>query len=236
MDVYMTYRVLVTTCDKAVWAMRPFAYLFNTYWSAQQPVDILCEHKPNFKMPENFRWLPFLMNGESWPKDRWTNGVIHYLNTIKEQFVVILLDDYWLNRTVDTQGIGTLMQYMSANRDVLRIDLTKDRLYAGGMRDYDVYGHYDLVSAPGSEYQMSLQAGIWNKGLLMSVLQTNQDPWQVELQGTTIVNERDMTILGTRQNLVKYANGMKNGSDDVNTDGIEKEHLDRIKRWFKNYD
>ena len=176
------------------------------------------------------------MNGESWPKDRWTNGVIHYLNTIKEQFVVILLDDYWLNRTVDTQGVGTLMQYMSVNRDVLRIDLTKDRLYAGGMRDYDVYGHYDLIHAPGSAYEMSLQAGIWNKNMLLSVLQTNQDPWQVELQGTTIVNERNMKVLGTRQNLVKYANGMKNGSDDVNTEGIEKEHLDRIERWFRNHD
>ena len=193
MDVYMNKcRILVTTCDKAIWAMRPFAYLFNTYWSSQQKVDVLCEHVPKFKMPDNFKWLPYLVNGESWPKDKWTNGVIHYLNAIPEQFVVILLDDYWLNKTVDLRGVSTLIEYMHMNRDVLRIDLTTDRLYAGGMQDYETYGHYDLVSAPGSQYQMSLQAGIWNKGLLMSVLKMDQDPWQVELDGTTIVNERDM--------------------------------------------
>ena len=232
----MNYRLLVTTCDKAAWAMRPFAYLFNTYWSSQQTVDVLCEHVPKFKMPKNFKWLPFLIDGKSWPKDKWTNGVIHYLNAIPEQFVIILLDDYWLNKTVDLRGINTLVDYMHAHRDILRIDLTTDRLYAGGVGDYGTYGHYDLVSAPGSPYQMSLQAGIWNKGLLMSVLRMDQDPWQVELDGTTTVNERNMTVLGTRQNLVRYTNGMKNGSDVINTNRIENQHLERIKRWFRNYD
>jgi len=50
----MNYKLLVTTCDKAEWAMRPFAYLFNTYWSSQQEVDILYEHVPKFQLPKNF--------------------------------------------------------------------------------------------------------------------------------------------------------------------------------------
>jgi len=158
------------------------------------------------------------------------------LNSIVEQFVIILLDDYWLNKTVDVRGVSTLTDYMLANRDVLRVDLTTDRLYAGGMRDYDTYGHYDLIHAPGSPYQMSLQAGIWNKGLLLSVLQMDRDPWQVELEGTTIVNERNMTVLGTRQNLVRYTNGMKNESDEINVARIEQKHLSVIEKWFRKYD
>jgi len=207
------------------------AYLFNVYWSAQQPVDVLCESLPPFALPENFTPVPVNL-ADGWPKEKWTNGFVKYLNSIPEQLVVLLLDDYWLNRTVDVRGVVTLLEYMCINPLVLRMDLTMDRLYAGGMRDYEPYGHYDLIHAPGSPYEMSLQAAIWNKELLLTVLMPDWNPWEVEMQGTSVVNEREMLVLGTRQNPIRYTNGSNVGTGQVCTDRIPAEHLEKIKRWL----
>ena len=149
-------KVIVTTHDKFMWALRPFAYLFNTYWSANQPVTALVETHPDFRMPGNFSFHAVDVDSEKWPKDKWSNGLIKYLNGIPEQFILILLEDYWLNRTVDIRGVNTLHEYMTIHRNILRIDLTMDRLFANGPKypnddpEYDHYGHYDLLSRPGS--------------------------------------------------------------------------------------
>lgn len=233
-------KIIVTTHDKFMWALKPFAYLFGNYWSMQQPIEILCESLPNFAMPKNYTFKVIGVDAKTkWPKEKWTNGFIKYLNSIKEQYVLILLEDYWLNRTVDLNGVKTMYEYMRAHPKVIRVDLTMDRLFAEGPRyphndsgNYGHYGHYDLINRPGTQYQMSLQPGIWNKKLLLDILEPNWSPWELELQGTGKLNETDLIVVGTRQNLVSYTNGLKNEATNVNLIGIDDEHKERIKKWI----
>lgn len=231
----MDYKIIVTTSDKSIWTIRPFMYLFNIYWSANQPVDILCESIPDFPLEPNFKSYVIA----DWPQDKWTDGLIKYLNSIKEQYVIILLDDYWLIRTADSRGIPTFIEYMSLNKSILRFDLTLDRLYANGPKypahdpDFATYGHYDIITRPQSQYQVSLMPAIWNKSLLLDVLEPGWNPWQVELQGTGKVNDReDIMVVGTRQWPVKIVNALRNEKDNIDTDGIESAHLEHIKQWF----
>jgi len=232
-------KVIVTTHNKFMWALKPFAYLFGTYWSTKQPVEVLCESIPKFQMPENYSFSVIDVDGKGWPKELWTNGFIKYLNSIKEQYILLLLEDYWLNRTVDVNGVNTMYEYIRTHKDVIRVDLTLDRLYANGHTNpsfdngcYGHYGHYDLINRPGTQYQMSMQAGIWNKKLLLDIIEPNWSPWQLELQGTGKLNETDLKVIGTRQNLVSYTNGLKNESTNVNLTGIVKEHRERIEKWI----
>lgn len=233
-------KVIVTTHDAFMWALKPFTYLFHTYWSAQQPIEVLCETKPSFPMPDNYSFYEVKVHPSGkWPKEKWTNGFIQYLKQAKEDFILIFLEDYWLNRTADVSGVASLVQYMEIHRNVLRMDLTTDRLYAKGPQypahdpDYDHWGHYDIINRKGEQYEMSLQVGIWNRKLLLEVLQDDWSPWQVELEGTNIVNNKsEMLVLGTRQNLVRYTNGLKNEATNVNLKDIPDEHLERIRNWI----
>jgi hypothetical protein len=237
-------KIIVTTHDKYMWALRPFAYLFNIYWSAQQPITALVESEPKFKLPSNFDTHVIDVDGEGWPKNRWTDGFIKYLNGIKEQYIVILLEDYWLNRKADTEGIRTFHEYLTFHPNVVRFDLTMDRLYAGGPQyplddpDYEKYGHYDIIIRPGTEYQMSLQAGMFNKGLLLELLEPGWSPWEVELLGTGKLHNSDMIVLGTRQNPVSYTNALQNRDADIliNIEKIPEEHVREIKKWFPKKD
>ncbi|MHC4711080.1 MAG: hypothetical protein ACYTA3_11840 [Planctomycetota bacterium] len=222
----MNIPVYVCTADKYLWALKPFAYLFNIFWSSMQPVTILGYNTPDFALPPNF---DFKSLGEDGGQDKWSDGIIRALRGIEDELLVLLLDDYWLTRTADNTGVATLADYVYQHPNVLRMDLTTDRLYTGGMFEVESYGHYDIVETPpGSSYQMSLQAGIWRRKLLLALLQPGMSPWAVELQTSPPEN---MRALGTRQNPVKYANVFQGGNPDnlLNLEQLPKEHVDYMR-------
>ena len=107
--------------------------------------------------------------------DMWADGIIKYLKSINDETVILLLEDYWLVRQVSNEMVLILNALAERNKDILRIDLTTDRLYAGGMRDVGKVGYIDLIEAPGSMYQMSLQAGIWRRDNFLEVLELLND-------------------------------------------------------------
>lgn len=201
-------RIVVPVYNKRHWALQPFSILFNKYWGGS--IDVMCYSVPQMQLPNNFHIVS--VDPVDFPREKWVDGMLIYLKNITDDAVIILLEDYWLIRKVDVSGVAKLAGIIG--EDILRIDLTTDRLYAGGMRDVGYVAHYDIIEAPGSQYQMSLQAGIWNRKLLIEVLEAlpkdKHSAWDVELEGTTIVNNNNMKyrVFGTRQYPVRYINGV----------------------------
>ncbi len=203
----MSVRVYVMSNQKYNWALQGFAYLFNIFWSELQEVVVVTDVEPSFELPPNFS-VKSMNAGKPLPKEKWSDGLIFMLQKIPDDVFVLLLEDYWLIRKADNAGVDTLADYMRAHKEILRMDLTDDRQYNGHMKDIGAWGHYDLVETPNdSEYQMSLQAGIWNRDKLLSVIRPELDPHQVELYLSHTLHERgDLRVLGTRQRPVRYAN------------------------------
>ena len=198
-------RIVVPVYNKRHWALQPFSILFNQYWGG--PVDVMCYSIPQIRLPSNFHIVS--VDPIDFPCDKWVDGMLIYLKNITDDTVIIMLEDYWLIRKVDTSAVAKLSNIIEDN--ILRVDLTTDRLYAAGMKDVGYVGHYDIIEAKSSQYQMSLQAGIWNRKLLIEVLEAlppkNHSAWDVELDGTNIVNGGNYRVFGTRQYPVRYING-----------------------------
>lgn len=222
-------RVVVSVSDKYLWALHVFAYFFNKYWSPYQEVQVAGYTPPKFKLPDNFEF--YSIDTPQYPKERWVEGFVKYLNWADDDDFVLMLEDYWICRMVDKNAALMLSAFMDTDRDhILRIDLTADRLYAGGMRDVGYFDRYDIVEAPGSAYQMSLQAGLWNKRLMKNVLFNLPDnrlsAWDVELEGNNLLEyyHPDYRVYGTRQWPIRYVNGMNNAvSNKVNFAGFTEE-------------
>jgi len=208
------------------WALAPFAFLFNTYWSGLQPVVVVTDVLPSGPvLPSNFE-ARSVSGGYPLQKDRWSDGLIEALGHCPSEHLVILLEDYWLVRTVDDRSIPTLVEYASLHPEILRVDLTDDRQFNGAARPIGSWGHYDLVETPAdSAYQMSLQAAIWSRDHLLSVLRPGLSPWEVELQ-TSLADRPDLRVVGTKQCPVRYANVTKggDGSKALNLEAIPEEH------------
>ena len=198
-------RVIVYTCSEYCWTLPGFAYLFQVYWSAQQPVAYAgC---PKLDLPENFQWYDV----ESRVVERWSDGLIEFLNMIDDDLIVWLLDDYYICRGVDHQAIGSLAEYMRMYPDVLRIDLTADRLHSGHAVDIGSYGRLDIIETDwDTPYNYSTQAAMWNRKHLLSTLRPAMSPWDFELHTE---HQPYLRVLGTRGWPVRYLNLVGTGLD-----------------------
>ena len=227
-------RVFVYTSDPYIWCLKPFCYLFNQYWSELQEVIVGGFTPPQFPLPTNFVFHQ--INRKPYPKEKWSDGLIRLLMDYNDDVFVLLLEDYLLRRTVDHNGISTLANYMRLrdNNDIVRFDLTADRLYGKGMKDIEPWGHYDIIECDkDAMYQMSLQAAIWNRRNLLSLLRPGMTPWEVEIQ--TDMTVQPYRVLGTRQWPVRYANLMLKGQVvGYELDLIPEPHRSIIERWIPN--
>lgn len=225
-------RVIVLTSDSYIHAIRPFAFLFNRYWSDKQPVVVAGYSPPAFRLPPNFQFVS-IGKQEDYPIGKWSDGLIRLLNSIDDSHFILMLEDYWLSRPVNTEAVRMLYDYARQFRYVLKIDLCGDRLYAGGADlNYGVCGYLDLVkSDPASQYHMSLLTGIWNRELLLRFLIRGETPWQVELEGTPRVRAAagEVIVLGTRQWPVKHILAHRRGDpSELLLDGLRREDAEAM--------
>jgi hypothetical protein len=197
--------VAVLTNDKALWAIRPFAALFNRFWSKDQRVEVVGFSRPSFVMPANFSFAS--MGKENWPAERWTDQLIHYLEELAGDHLVLMLEDYWLKKYVDVACVEAMWRLAQELGDrLLRIDLTTDRSKRPMARFYEDWEGFNVISTPAdSPYQMSYQAAIWHRKNLLDVLVSGETPWQSEIYGSERLKEReDLLVLGTRHEPVPY--------------------------------
>jgi len=212
--------VFVPTCDKYLWALRPFAYLFNTFWSSMQPVVVAGFSPPQFSLPSNIEFIS--VDPHSYPAAKWTDGLIKFLSRWNQDIFVFMLEDYWISRGVNHQAINSLADYMQMHPDVLRIDLTADRLHSGAAVDVDTWGYLDIIETlPGTPYQMSTQACLVNRKLFLQCLEPGTAPWEFEMH-TQIPD--GMRILGTRNYPVRYVNAI-----GMNLDGKYRYRTEHIR-------
>ena len=101
----------------------------------------------------------------------WSDGVIKFLETAPDYFI-LLHEDFYLTKPVDKK----LLEFLWDNRkEADRISLlgnhTPERTYWNGL----FYAH-----KPEAEYQFSFEASIQKKEFLLKYLKAGLDPWETE--------------------------------------------------------
>lgn len=244
----MKNQILVVTSERYYHCLNPFMFLFDKYFfggnrDARKDYDlVIC----GFKQPSSsvdyksygWRWYTVGKQGD-YPADRWSDKLINILENVADAQFVLLLEDYWLYRSVNTDAVNMLFDYCRQFKNVLKIDLAFDRLFAEGGGAY-LYGHntygnvkyIDLIkSPPGAEYQMSLWGGVWNRNVMRKFIVSGERAQQIELFGTPRVNARydDVLVLGTRQAPLLHANVYSSGREGPSYDNINKSDLDTMR-------
>lgn len=216
----MPIQVLVMTSDHNQNRFLPgFSFLFNKYWSPDQPVTVCGFTSPTVKLPPNFTFKS-IGNFTYFPANRWSDALMLVLEKVAEEHFVLMLEDYWIFRQVNTHAVDILADYARQFQYVLKIDLTVDRLYADpgkyayGFNNYNTVGYLDLIhSLTGSDYQMSLWGGLWSRDLMKKFLVPGETAQQIELNGTGRVNQagNSVVVLGTRQAPLIHGNILFSG-------------------------
>lgn len=210
----MRIPVLVMVSDKNLWALRPFVIQFQKYWGdyVKTEVHLAGYTAPDYPLPAGWQFHR-IGAWADYPVNRYSDSLLKAMDMTPGEHMILMLEDYWLIRPVNFQAVEFLSRYMQYMGDVIRMDLTSDRMYAGSpVQEIGGYGYLDLINTPApSQYRLSFQAGIYNKARLKEVLIPGETPWEIEIKGNERLAKLPYRVLGTRQPPLRYFIAVEKG-------------------------
>ena len=164
--------LLVVSCDSYQDLWGPFFTLLFRYWD-DCPYPIFLgsnlEEYPDKRIVS-------LAVGE----DRdWSSNLLRMLDSIPMDGILLLQEDFLLDRPVQTSRIDRLIGYAGTRKAACL------RLVPIPGPDFPCADYPELGEIrAGAEYRVSLQATWWQKEYLATVLREGESPWQFERLGS----------------------------------------------------
>ena len=107
----------------------------------------------------------------------WPESIRLALEQISEDFVLLFLEDWFLQKQVDTGRILRLVEWVTTQRPAcIRLQP------AAGMVPSEFKGICHLP--PGIPYRSSTVLSLWRKDVLLALLRPDETIWQFEIQGS----------------------------------------------------
>jgi hypothetical protein len=194
-------KIICLTSNEYLNILPGFAYLFNKYYPGQEVTIVRYEDRPP-KLPDNFK--NYAIGQQS--NYSWSGGLKRYLNDISDEFVLLMLEDYYLDKPVDVELIEPTVNLMNGFKEIMKFDLTDDRLKV----KHTDYGNGVIQSDINAPFLASLQAAIWRRDFLLAILNTKDNPWKFEKNKRTklYLQNNKGVILGCVNPPMSYVNAV----------------------------
>lgn len=201
-------RNIVLTSNAYVNVLPGFAYLVNKFYPNQEFTVVRYDVRPP-KLPDNFK--QFAVGQQS--NYSWSGGLRHYLEQIDDEFVLLMLEDYYLDKDVEINVIASLQNLMLTHNNIVKIDLTDDRMKVEH-KDWGKHlssKQFDMIeSSVNSPFLASVQAAIWRRDFLIDILNNKDNAWQFEKNKRTkkYLTDHKAVILGCVNPPMSYVNAV----------------------------
>jgi hypothetical protein len=190
-------KVYISTSDKYDHLLRPFAFLFNRFWSKDQEVVVLGYRDLDFSLPDNFSFVSMGVSRND--PHEWSTGLREYFSSIDDEWFIYATEDMFLVEPVNLESLNYLAQYME-RPEVGRISLTND-----GMKKHHSILQDNLIQLEqNADYRLSCIYSAWNREYMLRYLQPEMSPWEFEVKGTEQAKNDGYSILGMNDNFPIY--------------------------------
>lgn len=168
--------VLVISCDNYRDVWRPFFDLFTRFWPDCPYRLYLGTNREDFDYTD----VTVLKSGAD---ISWADNVRNYLEQIEEDYVIPILEDFFISRLVQTEAIEKAFELVLRDGiDWFGLILPmKGNRYRGEQDVYFVDSH--------DEYCVSTSIAIWKKDVFVSLLKLGSSAWDFEIRNSREVNE-----------------------------------------------
>jgi hypothetical protein len=190
--------VIVMSCDAYCDLWRPFFTLFWRYWpDCPFPVYLGTNHL-TYHDP---RVTPLPAGDYEWSK-----RLRLCLEQIDDDYVLLLLEDYFLKTSVSSARIIEHLELLhELGGSVLR-------LYPLPGPDLEVPGQSGIGRIHRlAAYRISTQAAIWSRGELLRMLRDNESIWEFERSGTERSKEEPGGFYATYEAALQYRQVVERG-------------------------
>lgn len=166
--------ILVVSCDRYSDLWDPFFRVFRRYW-ADCPFPLFLGSNHKISPDPGVRTIAI---GD----DRgWGSGLRTLLDRLGAKYVILFLEDFFLEEAVDTTNVLHLSEI------AVRNELGCLRLTPNPPPSRQVEGSPGLGwILPGDPYRVSTQVALWRVETLASLLQPNFSAWDFELKGSLL--------------------------------------------------
>ena len=230
--------VYISTCDSNLFIIKYFQHFFNKYWSKDINVKILGFTPPNFKLENNFEFISMGKEQVGGAKG-WTNYLIDFFSSIKDEHYVFGLDDFMISRPVDIEVFETCLGLLDEN--VGRIDLQPSLQYARDSNFVKPYTEKNGIkflslvdSGRGTNlYQNAAAFSIWNREWFLKNIKRDWSPWDWEITGSISLADGDgYDVIGSvdRWAIKKLEVLSSQWPGIINVRGIRKEDIEEMKK------
>ena len=183
-------KFIVTTCTKSAWVLTVFDHMFEKFWP-------------------DCPWEKEVVIGDV----PWSDMMRSYLEGIKDEFVLIMLDDYVLTDRAETRSVRDCLDIIRAFPEVqfVRLEPCPGPELPWGWADLRRIGQFDKATKRHPCYLSSLMPTIWRRGHLLRMLQPGWSAWDVEIKGSEKARSLPGTYLGSLNCLIPHHNYLVRG-------------------------
>lgn len=163
-------RIVVLSCDKNEDIFYAFHHCMEKYWKNHPEIIYLTEttKNPYYKtICKNY-----LLN-------KWTRRIRESLEEIDDDKILLMIDDIFIRSEVDIERIKYANKHLKNNIAMFNFEKSFDR------EDIDTTLKGFKKRKKGSDYELSIMCGLWQKDKLIDVLSGEYDPWSVEYNQDT---------------------------------------------------
>ena len=164
--------IIVLSCNKNEDTFAPFHHLMEKYYPNHPEIIYFTDGIIN----PYYKTLPIEMT-----LDKWTAGFRKFLNKILDDQVLLMIDDCFIRKPVDVKRIEDASTILGVNQ-----------LYGGNIALMNFEQSWNDTDEPskyegwkkrkhGSEFEVSLMCGLWDRNKLLKVVERDCSPWEIEL-------------------------------------------------------
>lgn len=192
--------VYVSSYDGCADLWNVFFNLFDKFWTdCDYPIYLINNEREYVHSK-----VQVLHTGE---EINWFHRTIKSLEQIEEEYVVFLLEDYFLSKRVNNIDVAEIVDFMQ-KEDVYFYMLSK----RAGQPEEQIRYSVDATT----RYVVSLQPAIWNRKKLLEILYEigGKTPWDFELYFSEKYKGKSGTVEGVfydTRDILGYKNGVLRG-------------------------
>lgn len=199
---YRDLSVVVSSCDKYSALWDPFFQLFFKQWPSlhaenkDMPIYLISNHKKY----ENPRVTDIQIPNEM----SWSDNLLQALDKVDTRYVLIVLEDYAFNRPVPEDLLSRQYDFLVKNQGAfLQLSMVNE-----GTQSFDKrIPEYKIMNFQRhSQFRTSLQAGIWDKNILVRLLKRDESAWDFEKYGSKRSEGVEQLFYASMENTLSYNN------------------------------
>ena len=159
-------KILVLSCDKNDDTFEAFNHCIEKYWKDHPQIIYATE---TIKNP----YYKTICHNE--PLNRWTKRIRETLKEIKDNQILIIMDDFFIRKPVDTKRIDYYSKQLKGNIACFYFEKSFD----SNDEECEIVGMKKRQH--NSDYEVAINCALWQRDKLIDVLSRDSDPWDVEI-------------------------------------------------------